>query len=535
MTKRILLLNEASMFNSGLGKYGKNLLFKLKERGYHVAELGFGAGVNPPNDQDIPWRTYYNEVLDSDPRKATYNQDPDNRFGKWRFEKTLLDFKPDYVLSILDPWNTMFIPKSPLRKYFKYIFMPTFDSFPIKEEWMSSLNNADKILTYSLWATKHCNVPIYGTPKYGVNPREFFPVSNKQLHKARFNIPKDKFVIGSIMKNQPRKKIADLFEMFKMVLDKKPNALLYLHTEWPGKNPWNIPKLLLEHEIQNNVMLTYYCVNCEKFYPSIYQGDCAPCKHCYRNAAYIKSSAYSISDTSFNDIYNLFDVYVQYSNSEGAGMPVAEAAYCGLPTFVVDSTAMEDYKFTIDSIPLPILEDSWDMHQDAYRALVDNKKSAEIILSHMDAELETLEKIGAASRAKAIEEYNWEKVADIWQQAIEDTPIKNDWKKPVDYITTKLAPNSSELDIVFFIKKVMKLQDPVSLFGIHESVINKDVINKSMVRNDPNKVIKDLNNWVDYYNKCENIRTGLEAITEEDFIEYARVKEIVHESDSIIR
>jgi hypothetical protein len=230
----------------------------------------------------------------------------------------------------------------------------------------------------------------------------------------------------------------------------------------------------------------------------------------------------------------LFDVYVQYSNSEGAGMPVAEAAYCGLPTFVVDSTAMEDYKFTIDSIPLPILEDSWDMHQDAYRALVDNKKSAEIILSHMDAGVEALQKMGAASRAKAIEEYNWEKVADVWQQAIEDTPIKNDWGKPVDYITTKLAPNSSELDIAFFIKKVMKIEDPVSLLGIHESVVNKNVINKFMVKSDPNKVIKDLNNWVDYYNNCENIRTGLETMTEEDFIEYARVKEIVHESDSIV-
>lgn len=531
MEKRILLLNEASMFNSGLGKYGKNLLFKLREKGYKVAELGFGAGVNPPNDHDIPWRTYYNEVIDSDPRKATYNQDPDNKFGKWRFEKTLLDFKPHYVLSILDPWNTAFIPKSPMRKYFKYIFMPTFDSFPVKDEWMSCINNADKILTYSDWAVKNCKLPVFGTPAYGVNGKEFFPVADKKMHKARFDINSDNIVIGSIMKNQPRKKIGDLFRMYKMILDKNPKTMLYLHAEWPGKNPWNIPKLLLEYEIQNNVLLTYYCMACDKFYPSTYQGDCAPCKYCYKNAAYIKSSAYSISDTSFNDIFNLFDVYVQYSNSEGAGMPVAEAAYCGLPTFVVDYTAMEDYKFTINSIPLPILDDNWDMHQDAYRALVDNKSSAEIILKFISQDAQTIQNYGAESRLKAIEKYNWDKVAQVWDDAIKATPIIDNWDSDLDYVTTKLADNSSPLDVVFFIKKIMKINDPVSLLGIHESLINSDTVNRFIIKNDIKKVIKDLNNWVDYHNKCENIRVGLEKQAEEDFIEYARVKEIVHSSE----
>ena len=533
MEKRILLLNEASMFNSGLGKYGKNLLFKLKERGYKVAELGFGAGVNPPNDQDIPWRTYYNEVLDSDPRKQVYNQDPDNRFGKWRFEKTLLDFKPHYVLSILDPWNTMFIPKSPMRKYFNYIFMPTFDSFPVKEEWMSSIADADRVLTYSDWAAKKCPIPVFGTPKYGVNGLEFFPVQNKKMHKSRFGINSNKTIIGSIMKNQPRKKIADLFRMYKMILDKNPNTMLYLHAEWPGKNPWNIPKLLLEYEIQNHVLLTYYCISCEKFYPSVYQGDCAPCQHCYRNAAYIKSSAYSISDTNFNDIYNLFDLYVQYSNSEGAGMPVAEAAYCGLPTFVVDYTAMEDYKNTISSIPLPILDDSWDMQIDAYRALVDNKKSAEIILDYINKGSDELQSLGNKSRAQALEIYNWDKVADEWEKAIESIPLNDKWNNKIDYITTKLSENSSPTDIAFFIKRIMKVNDPVSLLGIHESVINQEVVNKYMVKNDPQRVVKDLNNWIDYYNKCENIRTGLETQIEEDFIEYAHVKEKVHEDNNI--
>lgn len=531
---KILLVNEASMFNSGLGKYGKNLLLKLRERGYKVAELGFGCGVNPPNDGDIPWRTYYNEIAQDDPRKQSYDMDGDNKFGKWRFDKVVLDWRPECVLCILDPWNTNYIAKSPTRHLFNYIFMPTFDSFPIKSKWMSSINNADLLLSYSDWAVKECKSPIFATPRYGVNPNEFYPINDKAAHKTRFGINSKDKIIGCIMKNQPRKKFGDLFECFSLIAAKKPNVKLYIHTAWPEQNPWNIPRLLLQYGIQDKVYLTYYCTSCESFYPSLYQGDYTHCKHCFKKTAYIKNSAYSINDKSFNDIYNLFDIYLQYSNSEGAGMPVAEAAYCGLPTFVVDYTAMEDYKTTIDSIPLPPLTAFWDQYQEAFRAVIDNVKSAQIICDFLDKSDTDIIDYGLASMKKAHVLYNWDKVVDIWESAIKHLPSKRkEWESGPKYLTNKLPNTASDLDIMFFMKKYMKIKDPISLLNTHSAIVNQGSINKYILQHPIQVIIKDLNNWVDYYNKCENIRIGKEILPMEDYIEYAHIKEKVHEDSNI--
>jgi hypothetical protein len=53
-------------------------------------------------------------------------------------------------------------------------------------------------------------------------------------------------------------------------------------------------------------------------------------------------------------IYNVMDVYVQYSVAEGAGMPAIEAASCGIPVMETDYSAMEDYVRCLQGSPIPI-------------------------------------------------------------------------------------------------------------------------------------------------------------------------------------
>jgi glycosyltransferase involved in cell wall biosynthesis len=47
-----------------------------------------------------------------------------------------------------------------------------------------------------------------------------------------------------------------------------------------------------------------------------------------------------ISEEELASIYNLFDLYIQYANSEGFGMPQLEAAQCGALVASVDYSAM---------------------------------------------------------------------------------------------------------------------------------------------------------------------------------------------------
>ena len=39
-------------------------------------------------------------------------------------------------------------------------------------------------------------------------------------------------------------------------------------------------------------------------------------------------------------IYNLFDVYIQPANSEGFGLPIVEAAACGVPVMATDYSVL---------------------------------------------------------------------------------------------------------------------------------------------------------------------------------------------------
>ena len=113
--KKVLLVAENHKLASGFGTYAKNLLERLHASGkYELAE--FGIYANTPMAKEVPWKFYANAPDEDDPQdqKDFYNSNPNNQFGAWRFDKVILDFKPDIVLSYRDPWMDMFISKSPL-------------------------------------------------------------------------------------------------------------------------------------------------------------------------------------------------------------------------------------------------------------------------------------------------------------------------------------------------------------------------------------------------------------------------------------
>ena len=103
--KRILFRNEASFLYSGYGKYGKEVMKRLHKTGkYELAEFATYGIVNDPRCKSIPWKYYANAPAKNDPRIQEYNKNPTNQFGEWRFERVLLDFKPDIVFDIRDFW-----------------------------------------------------------------------------------------------------------------------------------------------------------------------------------------------------------------------------------------------------------------------------------------------------------------------------------------------------------------------------------------------------------------------------------------------
>ena len=114
------MCSEASFISSGFGTYTKEILSRLyKTNKYTIAEFASYGMVNDARDRSIDWTYYANAVNPNDSRHAEYNSRGDNQFGRWRFEKVLLDFKPDVVIDINA--NSRF--RAPTRRLDRYIFI----------------------------------------------------------------------------------------------------------------------------------------------------------------------------------------------------------------------------------------------------------------------------------------------------------------------------------------------------------------------------------------------------------------------------
>src|SRR5688572_27198212 len=157
--KRVLFVGEASFLNTGFSTYYRELLPRLAETGkYEIAEFGSYAHTTDPRAAAFikgRWEFYGNNP-DTEEEQHLFNQGDEaqpgqntNQFGKWRFEKVLADFRPDIVIDIRDWWMVSYQERSPFRKYFKWVVMPTVDSIPQKEEWIQTYRSANYVMAYS--------------------------------------------------------------------------------------------------------------------------------------------------------------------------------------------------------------------------------------------------------------------------------------------------------------------------------------------------------------------------------------------------
>lgn len=427
--KRILLCSEANHLATGYSVYTKEMLGRLHSL-YDVAEFAtYGSDVDPKL-HDVPWKVYPNEPDKSTESMIEYQSDELNRFGAWRFEEVLLDFRPDIVIDIRDVYVVNYQANSPLRQYYRWLYMPTIDSIPLDNQWVHMLLNTDGLLSYSNFGKNYIEsvcqgqVPYYGLGSPGGNPHTFFPARSKQQHKAQMGLD-DTLIVGTVMRNQFRKLYPELFEHFRMFLDSNPDlaqkTYLYCHTSYPDLG-WKLPRYLMKYGLGHKVLFTYVCHNCNAVMPLFFQDVRTVCTKCNNLKMYLPKPKHGIPDTALNNIYNIMDVYVQYSNSGGFEMPIVEAAYAGLPIMTNDCTAMSDFKDTIGAIPIQTRTEILDHGSESYRGYPDGHDFISKLRDILIKPPQLRNAIGITSQHKAHKEYNWDKTVQNWINAIESTP-----------------------------------------------------------------------------------------------------------------
>lgn len=539
---KILMCSEASFLNSGFSIYAKELLTRLYNTNkYDIAEFASYANVNDPRDSNTPWTIYANAVQKTDPRYKEYSSRSDNMFGRWRFDKVVIDFKPDVVIDIRDYWMSSYQELSPSRKFFHWILMPTVDSAPQQQSWISTFLDADAIFTYSDWGAKTLETQSNGQINYidTVSPGvdlSTFTIQDKTKCRRAMNIPPDTFIIGSVMRNQKRKLIPELFKSFRQLLDDLENnslvkqiPFLYLHTSYPDAG-WDIPELLKEHRLANRVLFTYVCKRCNDVTCGVFAGPSTICDKCLSKNKVFPSVAAGIESKQLSVIYNVFDIYVQYAICEGFGMPQVEAAACGIPIATIDYSAMCDIIEKLKAFPVGIQTYFKELETRAVRVYPNNDDLISAIKTVMNWPAPIVEKKRIETRKLTEKFYNWDDVAKKWEKYLDqiEPQASDHWNRPVSMQKITNIKENAHLENMISICK-NNLGD-INMFSSHKILTILNDIDYGFQQNGMSYHSYDINSAIEQLNILINNNNELAAVIKEnitfndDFIQYAKLK-----------
>jgi len=547
MKKRILIANDANFLGTGYAVYGKELLTRLHNSGkYEIAELGCYLDINNKTAiQNCPWTIYPNAVSQNDSRHSQYTSNLVNQFGAWRFNQVALNFKPDIVFDIRDYWMYSYQETSPYRKYFKWVLMPTVDSAPQKEEWLYTFANADLIVPYTDWARKvlqdQCGDRINLFPKIanaGVNTNIFKPVDNK-THLKNQIFGSDLSITGVVMRNQKRKLFPDLFKAYRAYLDRLiaennidlyNRSYLYLHTSYPEENGWDLPLLLLEHNLLDKTYFTNICKSCNAIYPSKFHQSITTCKSCGKKAVLFPSASNPVPELALVTIYNLFDFFIQYAICEGFGIPQIEAASCGVSIASVHYSAMAEIVDNLQGYSLNVQRLFRELETGADRAYPDINQTTEVLYDFfVNKSIEQRHNMSIQTRQLCEQYYTWDHVYKVWDEAFDSIDISNtpswnlDNPNPTNHTNNTVPSNLIPTEFVEYIIKNI-INEPYLLNTAPIQTLLKNIgsgifpSKGAFISYSYQDIVKILENYLNTKIAFEDMRKNEHKITKEDYL-----------------
>lgn len=508
---KILLCGDFSATPSGFGKYQKQLAYGLTEAGHEVAEMAHSSYANQKSL--VKWKMYPTSVLPNEPGFEEFASNRSNVHGLWRWEKTCLHFRPDIVISPLDPWCFFFQAFSSLKPYYHLILSPTVDSAPQKPEYINIFNFADTLVTYTEYGKMVLEAEGLNVKRaipVGIDIDIFKPVKNKAIHRTLHGLQPDITIIGFVARNNPRKRIPELLEAFSLLLDwtKREDLYLYLHTTFP-ETSWDIPTLLIKYGVAHRVLFTYKCTESGKPFSSTYHDINCASPYTNRLTGKMLHLRNAISEKELAGIYNLFDLYVQCSSNEGFGIPLIEAAACNIPVMGVAHSATNELLQDLGGAkyygPEPI-----DHGTQAGRMVVEP-----VILARMiNNRLENMYEVNYRPIIES--KYSEKQCVDAWLGIIDEisrTYVSKWDAPPIEHNEIKVPDNCSHSELVSICMQELPCRwdynalQKIEYLNNHQKIMER--VHKIYTRRE---FLDEANHKINDMTHYNNIRWGLEPL-----------------------
>ena len=357
--KKVFIQTDFVLAKTGFGRNARAIFEYLHKTGkYDLVNFAVGSVDTNLNVEAnrTPWKTIAS--VDSRQLENLKKQnDPRNwegiermaGYGAYVLDQAVKAEKPDVFLGIQDIWGINFAADKSWFDKIPSVLWTTLDSLPILPAAVDIAPKAKHYWSWADFATKalhklgHKHVK---TVRGAVDTKSFYrlPDAERLALRRKNAIPEKAFIIGFVFRNQLRKSVPNLLQGYKLFRNQNPKVLtrLLLHTCWT--EGWDIPKLLKEHDIApEEVLTTYVCRSCRNYQIKSFVDNDQDCPVCRTPKAQCTTHpSFGISEAQLNEIYNLMDVYAHPFTSGGQEIPIQEAKLTELITLVTNYSCGED-------------------------------------------------------------------------------------------------------------------------------------------------------------------------------------------------
>lgn len=339
-----------------------------------------------------------------------------SQYFQLEMSELLKQIRPDIFFILLDtfmlyPWF-LDVDTAPARTIF---WFPSDGGGGLPVNCPAILQKIDKPIAMSKFGQKqvmeYYHLQAEHIP-HGTEPDRFYKLPDNQIKELRQRWGLlDKYVIGVVARNQPRKMLDRMLKAFKIVAEKIPNAVLLLHLDAADPAaPWPIIDIIKRYNLENRVKFTGM------------------------------SALKAFDWAKMNEIYNLMDVFFLSTSGEGFGIPIIEAMACEIPVVATSYTTTNELieqnkagfgaklvgtnnlnmaKLSLreyDNLAINgTLTGSWEVE----RGLMDIYDAAKQIIKLFDKELR--KKLGANGRKAVLNKYDFNKhVGPAFEKVMEE-------------------------------------------------------------------------------------------------------------------
>jgi glycosyltransferase involved in cell wall biosynthesis len=375
----VLWISDSPTTPSGFGNVTRFVCAGLAQRGYDVHILG--------------WQTREPEEWNGCHVHATGR----DALGADAVYAYLLRRRPDVVVALADVWWLPWLASPHVRRQRELTRTPWVLYFPIDGDtdderlppsWVELLREVDVPVAMSRYGqeiAQRCGIDCDSIP-HGVDLDTFAPPEDRDAAKRRLGL-EGRFVVLSDSRNQPRKLLPRLLDVFAGFAATRPDAVLALHTD-PDDEFARSPTYAYDVRADvEHLGLTGRV----RFTPG-----------------FSMSSGLPLSRLA--ELYQAADVHLLASTGEGFGLPTLQAAAAGaVPLAGAYSASLELVEGHGEAIAI----EAWAHTQFGIRRALLDVDDAIARLARLYDDREQLQERSRRSREFALA-YGWESIVERW-------------------------------------------------------------------------------------------------------------------------